>query len=104
MNHNFKKYWFALYWTVGLLLIVWIEFWARSGKAEEALLPSWILIFQNFPSSFLVNYLSSFLSKDLHIGDSNGLIGLTIGLVTLTVGFFQWFYFVPWIFRKIRKK
>lgn len=103
MNQSFRKYFFILYWIVGLLLVAWIEVWARQGKAEEALLPSWLLIFQNFPSSFAVSYLSSLVNKDIHTGDSHGVIGLIISLVTLIVGFFQWFYFVPWIYRKIRK-
>lgn len=102
MQLKLRVYLSAIYWVVGIALILWCYLLVRQSKSEEALAPTWLLIFMTAPVSFVVEYLASLIGQLLQVEGKQNLFGSIVALAMLFAGYLQWFYLFPWLFHKIR--
>ncbi len=90
------------YWGIGIGLIVWSYFLVKQSKSEEALAPTWFLIFLTSPISFVIEYLASLLGQVVPVVGKQDSFGYIVAATMLIGGYIQWFYLFPWVFRKLR--
>lgn len=102
MQLKLRLYLSVAYWIVGIALILWCYFLVRQSKAEEALAPTWLLIFLTAPVSFVVEYIGSLIGQLVQVEGKQNLFGSLVAMAMLFAGYLQWFYVFPWIFNKIR--
>ena len=102
MQLKLRVYLSVAYWVVGIALILWCHLLVRQAKSEEALAPTWLLIFMTAPVSFAVEYLASLIGQLLQVEGKQNLFGSIVALAMLFAGYLQWFYLFPWLFNKAR--
>ena len=102
MQTKFRVYLAVAYWAIGIALILWCYLLVRQSKAEQALAPTWLLIFMTAPVSFVVEYFGSLIGQFIQVEGKQNFFGSIVALAMLFAGYLQWFYLFPWIFHKVR--
>ena len=94
------------YLAASIFLIIWINVALSIFGSETAIFPFILITILAIPVSFIVNLLDPYMwsiypdnTMYASIIKSNLLI-----LLILLAGYFQWFYFIPWMFNKFTGK
>jgi len=102
MQFKWRLYLSILYWVIGISLILCSDYIVWYSKLEElALIPNLLLLFLAYPISHILCLLGALASKMVQLSISDNLVGYAMPWIILTAGYCQWFYYFPWIYRKL---
>lgn len=104
MMNETKKYRLA-YWGIGLALIIWVNVAIFVDGSEATFVPVMLLIMIAIPVSLVANILGSFfwLIFPNDFPYINVIASTLYALFILLTGYLQWFYFIPWVIRKLKE-